>query len=362
MLAQIAAPPTPQTEAPRSPSRDAKGDSGGFAAMLDQIQSSGVTRRDAAEPLDDGARTPNADPSQPVAVMFLQMPADEAVPKGATGEAIEAVVEAAASGDPEPKTADGQPENAPATGAAPAAEDAFRAAADSGADSEGADAEPRLDARLRATIEAGAKGSGEADIPGSATQTTDDPAETSRSAAQQPSHATETARPGPHGSDMQPLQFDLKPGAAAAASAAQPHQPHTAPVPLDGVAVHIAKAAVDGIDRFRIELHPASLGGVDISIEISRDGRVDAVVRADRPETLDLLQRDARQLARALQDAGLQADSGSFAFERRDESSRQAREATADGAGPRGRGSEEQGLAADTIYRTVRPSGVDLRV
>jgi len=44
------------------------------------------------------------------------------------------------------------------------------------------------------------------------------------------------------------------------------------------------------------------------------DGRVSAVVTADNKDTLDLLQRDQRALERALQDAGLKADSGSLSF------------------------------------------------
>ena len=38
------------------------------------------------------------------------------------------------------------------------------------------------------------------------------------------------------------------------------------------------------------------------------------MVNADRPETLEALQRDARGLERALQDAGLRTDSNSLSF------------------------------------------------
>lgn len=38
------------------------------------------------------------------------------------------------------------------------------------------------------------------------------------------------------------------------------------------------------------------------------------MVTVERPETLELLQRDARGLERALQDAGLRTDSGSLNF------------------------------------------------
>ena len=42
---------------------------------------------------------------------------------------------------------------------------------------------------------------------------------------------------------------------------------------------------------------------------------------ADRPETLDMLQRDARVLERALNDAGLRADSGGLSFNLRSDGS-----------------------------------------
>ena len=51
-----------------------------------------------------------------------------------------------------------------------------------------------------------------------------------------------------------------------------------------------------------------------MQLDVAPDGRVHAVIAADKPETLDLLQRDARALERALNDAGLRADSGSLSF------------------------------------------------
>lgn len=94
-------------------------------------------------------------------------------------------------------------------------------------------------------------------------------------------------------------------------------------MPLDQVAVNIARSASQGIDKIQIQLTPASLGRIDVEMELGHDGRVDAVVRVDKPETMELLQRDARQLVRALQDAGLQADSGSLSFQLRDQGGQQ---------------------------------------
>ena len=80
------------------------------------------------------------------------------------------------------------------------------------------------------------------------------------------------------------------------------------------VAVHIVRAVADGISRFNVQLTPAELGRVEVKLEISRDGAVRAMVIADRQETVDHLQRDSRALERALQDAGLKADSQNLQF------------------------------------------------
>jgi len=95
-----------------------------------------------------------------------------------------------------------------------------------------------------------------------------------------------------------------------------PAMPPVAVAP-DEVAVHIARAISSGTDRLQIQLHPTSLGRIDVELDIQRDGRVEMVIRADRAETLELLQRDARQLLRAFQESGLQADSGGISFELR---------------------------------------------
>ncbi len=120
----------------------------------------------------------------------------------------------------------------------------------------------------------------------------------------------------PGGSSIGPSQ------AAAHTPAALPSQARPAAlpsVPVDQVAVHIQRAAAAGQDRVRIRLHPAELGQVDVQLKMAGDGVVKAVVSVDRPETFELLQRDARGLERALQDAGLKTDSGSLSFNLRGE-------------------------------------------
>lgn len=84
--------------------------------------------------------------------------------------------------------------------------------------------------------------------------------------------------------------------------------------PTMQVAVQIARAAQDGVNQIQVRLNPAELGRVDVKLDVGHDGRVIAVVTADKQETLDLLQRDQRGLERALQDAGLQTNSGGLSF------------------------------------------------
>ena len=108
--------------------------------------------------------------------------------------------------------------------------------------------------------------------------------------------------------------------ANAAQGAAQAAKPAPLPHPAtEQVAVHIAKASAEGIDKINVKLKPASLGHVDVQLDIASDGRVQVVVSADRADTLDLLQRDARGLERALNDAGLQMDQQSLSFNLRDQ-------------------------------------------
>ncbi len=97
-----------------------------------------------------------------------------------------------------------------------------------------------------------------------------------------------------------------------------PVQPPKPPVPprlvTNQVAVQIQKAAAHGSDRINIQLKPAELGRVEVQMDVAKDGRVTAVISAERSETLDMLQRDARALQSALNDAGLRTDSDSLSF------------------------------------------------
>jgi len=85
------------------------------------------------------------------------------------------------------------------------------------------------------------------------------------------------------------------------------------------ISVNISKAVSEGLDRISIQLRPDNLGRVEVKLEVFQNGRVNATIIADRPEALELLRNDSRNLERALQDAGLDTQSGDLNFSLRDQ-------------------------------------------
>ena len=81
-------------------------------------------------------------------------------------------------------------------------------------------------------------------------------------------------------------------------------------VPIAGVAVEIVSRAQEGLRRFEIRLDPPELGRIDVRLDVDSGGNVTSRLTVDRADTLDLLRRDAPQLERALQHAGLNTEGG----------------------------------------------------
>lgn len=90
-------------------------------------------------------------------------------------------------------------------------------------------------------------------------------------------------------------------------------QANTPPV-ADQVQVHVRRAVDEGTDRITIKLEPADLGRVHVKIDMAHDSAAKLIITAERADTLDMLQRDARDLVRALQHAGIKTDAGSLEF------------------------------------------------
>ena len=71
------------------------------------------------------------------------------------------------------------------------------------------------------------------------------------------------------------------------------------------ITVAINKNVVKGLNNFSIRLHPVELGQVDVRLEFMADGKMNAAVMVENEKTLTMLQRDQANLAKALQDAGI---------------------------------------------------------
>jgi flagellar hook-length control protein FliK len=145
-------------------------------------------------------------------------------------------------------------------------------------------------------------------------------ATTSEAAGARPG-AVQTADGPPTGAPLPP-HTPASPGAALAG----PHRVaagDAAPTAQAGhVAVHISKAVQAGLDRIEIQLSPASLGRIEVRLDIADRQHVSASLSAETPDALDLLRAESRLLERALQDAGLKTDTGSLSFHLRDHGAR----------------------------------------
>jgi flagellar hook-length control protein FliK len=105
---------------------------------------------------------------------------------------------------------------------------------------------------------------------------------------------------------------------SAAAAAAPTTTAAPAAIPITGLAVEIASRAHAGKNRFEIRLDPPELGRIDVRLDVDREGKVTSRLVVDRPETLDILRRDAPELERSLQQAGLKTADNALQFSLRD--------------------------------------------
>lgn len=107
------------------------------------------------------------------------------------------------------------------------------------------------------------------------------------------------------------------------------------------VATAIERNLQNGNTRFQMRFDPPELGRVDVHLKVGKDGKVQAHLVVDRPETLDLFMRDQRGLERALQSAGLQPDGDNLSFSLNDQGGQQS-------AFSQGEQHHRQGGQADT--------------
>jgi flagellar hook-length control protein FliK len=90
-------------------------------------------------------------------------------------------------------------------------------------------------------------------------------------------------------------------------------------IPLGMVPLEIGMKALSGATRFDIRLDPAELGRIDVRLDIDDKGELSAHLTVERVETLMLLQRDAKMLERAFDQAGLKTSDASINMSLRDQ-------------------------------------------
>lgn len=80
--------------------------------------------------------------------------------------------------------------------------------------------------------------------------------------------------------------------------------------------VQVAITRLKGLqaDKITVQLEPIELGRVEVSLELAKDGSAQLNITAEKRETLQMLQRDARSLEQALKEAGIEADAGNMEF------------------------------------------------
>jgi flagellar hook-length control protein FliK len=81
----------------------------------------------------------------------------------------------------------------------------------------------------------------------------------------------------------------------------------------------IAAKSVDGVRHFDIRLDPPELGRVQVQLSVDDSGKAHANLVVDKPQTLELLQRDAANLNRTLTDAGLNLPNNGLNFTLREQ-------------------------------------------
>lgn len=157
------------------------------------------------------------------------------------------------------------------------------------------------------------------------------------------SASTATATPGSQTSNPQPqttqptvsfstqVADNMAANTAAAANAAPNLQGVTAPstgiavgpatdqsvaanLDTSSLAVTIAAKSVEGAKQFDIRLDPPELGRVDVKLSVDPTGKAQAHLTVEKPQTLEMLQKDSGSLQRSLKDSGVDLSNNGLQF------------------------------------------------
>ena len=152
--------------------------------------------------------------------------------------------------------------------------------------------------------------------------------------------------------------------------AAAPIHPATSPVgkapaeQLGQVLVSIARDPA-GARHMTLQLQPDALGRLQIQVDQAPDAPTRVRISAERPETLALLQRDAPQLQRALDQAGVPREAIMLSFHAapavatspQASDGGQPHQGFADGRAPRTQPEREDGGEDITAANPIAPPG-----
>ncbi|MBM3617231.1 MAG: hypothetical protein FJX23_01650 [Alphaproteobacteria bacterium] len=130
--------------------------------------------------------------------------------------------------------------------------------------------------------------------------------------------------------------------------------------PAEQIAVRFRQVSTTGDASIQIKLKPLELGSVDVRIETGADGQSRVHVTAEKRDTLDMLQRDARALERALNDIGFKTDNSSLSFNLRGDQNQQNANGYSNGDEQgKGKFSLDGGYAEDEIHDDL-PAAYDV--
>ncbi|HVR66535.1 MAG TPA: flagellar hook-length control protein FliK [Verrucomicrobiae bacterium] len=96
------------------------------------------------------------------------------------------------------------------------------------------------------------------------------------------------------------------------------------------VSIRLIHSLHEGRKAVQILLNPSELGSIDVSMQWQGD-RLTAHFVVDRPETLDLLQRDIKILEQSLGDSGFSSDNGGLSFSLRQQMENQGERRSSNG-------------------------------
>lgn len=237
----------------------------------------------------------------------------------------------------------------------------------------------------RAASTTGAPPAGQAQAQGAASANPVAAAANATSAAEPASAAeADVLAPAPRDAKAEPAAADapdaaLPPPAAPAAPAHAAASPaHAAPARVTSETVanltaQIGKKLEGRSTRFEVELAPAGLGHVSVSVEIAASGKLTAAMSFDNPQAAAELRSRSHELQRALEQAGFDL-SGGISFDVAGDQGRQAQQQQQqnDGAAWRGRAFQavlgtageaaETAAAAALQYNRRSQTGVDIRI